>query len=466
MDKSEDHFTDRGLRDRIVDGLAAFAELQERFRKKLELDLLGRCGGADGRSREKAIEIVSEVLADCFTKSPSLLEKWHGEDPLDAFLRTTARNRLKSWWRSRDAATVVDSDSHALTGASGEPSSAAIDWEEMKVAERALEAGVAAAAAGCPEGLVFMRLKGLFGVNQRELSTVWGHHEAQTSRRIKEAMDLIRGTAMDVASEAGMKIDFDTLRVVLQAKPSILFGENQKNPQSPDHAVLGKVAARHGGDTERQLAATMMAGNPDALEYFAGLLKRTSSPGIGHDAGPDFCEAAARITEGVRRHLGRMSPEDVRSLVSPAMAAIFRDSLEWIGADGGTLWWPRSEQRVLEAVFNPLEPEMAGRRQPLVSGVVSLVLATSESICMHHVNSDPRHSPAIDALLGKTTSVMIAVPFKMLGSTHGVLTAVRLGDPQPFRHEARSTMERQAALMAALLQAEMLSQLTGRPPSA
>ena len=57
----------------------------------------------------------------------------------------------------------------------------------------------------CPEGILFMRLKGLHGVDQRVLSAVWGHHEAQTSRRIKEAMTLIRSKPSKVAADCGIE---------------------------------------------------------------------------------------------------------------------------------------------------------------------------------------------------------------------------------------------------------------------
>jgi hypothetical protein len=50
--------------------------------------------------QQKTAEIASQVLANSFAKSPSLLEKWQGTDNLEAFLGTVAHNRLKSWWGS------------------------------------------------------------------------------------------------------------------------------------------------------------------------------------------------------------------------------------------------------------------------------------------------------------------------------------------------------------------------------
>jgi len=462
MNDRDHPLSDSELRDRILGGLGAFKELQTRFRRSLELDLLGQCNAADGRSREKSVEIASEVLADCFVKSPSLLEKWRGEDHLEAFLRTAARNRLKSWWRSRDATTEVNSESHAITDAPDGRTPAAVDWDELKAAERALEAGVEAAASECPEGLVFMRLKGLFGVNQRVLSALWEHHEAQTSRRIKEAMELIRTRAQSVAAAAGIDVDFETLRTVLQGKPSILFGGAAVALGEPDIDLLGFVAAGRGGDAERGRAVSMMARNLQALECFARLLNHAGGFGSRQGMDPGLDDAAARLTESVRRSFETLNPAEVRELVSPLVSGLFGDCLEWIAADGGTLWWLSPGDAVLEAVFNPLEPEMAGHRQPLVSGIISMALAISETICVENMVSDPRHSPAIDSALGKTTRSMIAVPLRLSENTHGVLTAVRLGDASPFGIRETAVMERQARTMTALLEMDIVARLTGR----
>ena len=141
--------SDSELRDRILTGLAAVMELEVRFRKPLERFLVGMCDRTDGRSHEEAVEIAGQVLAECFVKTPSLLERWQGGDNLEAFLRTVAGNRLRSWWASAGKKrTEVNSESLSLAHAAG--SDTAVDREETELAERALRAGVAAAAESGP----------------------------------------------------------------------------------------------------------------------------------------------------------------------------------------------------------------------------------------------------------------------------------------------------------------------------
>jgi hypothetical protein len=107
-----------------------------------------------------------------------------------------------------------------------------------------------------------------------------------------------------------------------------------------------------------------------------------------------------------------------------------------------------------------MEPEIAGKRQPLVSGIVSLVLATGETSCVTAAVNHGHHSPAIDIAMGKTTRSMIAVPFVPAGNSRGVLTAVRLESDHPFTQREIGIIERQALLLAELLTGNLAKQVT------
>jgi len=443
--------SDTELRDRILTGLAAVMELEVRFRKPLERFLVGMCDRNDGRSHEEAVEIAGQVLADCFVKTPSLLARWQGGDNLEAFLRTVAGNRLRSWWASAGKKrTEVNSESLSLALAAG--SDTAVDREETELAERALRAGVAAAAETCPEGLVFMRLKGLHGVDQRAISRCWGHHEAQTSRRIKEAMEIIRKEAKEMAATQGCELSLDVLQQVLHRNPDILLGGRSGGVGGPaDETALKRLAAGEADSTIRRRALTLMCQDSQWLGLFAQFLNRRSEQDAVVVKDPALAGMAARVTECLRRSLEILQPAEAARLVTPVMADGFADLIARVGADGGTLWLLCPGDAMLEAVFNPLEPEIAGKRQPLVSGIVSLVLATGELACVSGVEEHHRHSPAIDIALGKTTRGMIAVPMVLAGTVRGVLTAVRFTRSEPFDSRETLAVARYAEILANLL---------------
>lgn len=453
---------DRELRDRILQGVEAAAAFQARFRKPLEGFLAGMCARDDGRSRERALHIVDQVLADCFIKSPSLLERWQGEDNLEAFLRTTAANRLKSWWASAEKRrTEVDSESHKITSAVAADANDATLRDEIPTAGKALAEGVAQAAKQCPEGLVFLRLKGLHGVDQRAISHCWGHHESQTSRRIREAMELIRNTAREAAARCGHELEIDALQRALQENPTILLGREGAQVEAADDALLRKLAAGGAGTSELREGARRMCASAAALAFFARLLNRADSgePVVVMD--PALSGLSARLEDCVRRSLELLRPVESRGLVTPLMAEVFGDGLESIGADGGTLWLLDPGEAVLEAVFNPFEPEIAGQRQPLVSGIVSLVLATGESCCMTGMTGNDRHSPVIDIALGKTTRSMIAVPFSPAATIRGVLTAVRFRSDKEFEIRDMEIIGRQSEVLAGMFVSNLVARITG-----
>lgn len=437
------------LRDRILAGVAASAEFQQRFRKPMERFLVSLCDRADGRSQEKAVEIAGQILAECFVRQPSLLEKWQGGENLEAFLRKAASNRLKSWWASSEnRRTEVNSESPAMQYAAGSPSG--VNRDEIELAGRALRAGVAAAMESCPEGLVFLRLKGLHGVDQRVISRCWGHHEAQTSRRIREAMEIIRSTALVEAGLGGVELSTDVLREALHCDPSVLLGNADETTELGDERLLRRIAAGEADTAARLDAVKLMCRSPRMLGWFARLLNRAHGAAAIVVSDPALSGMDARLAECVRRSLEILPPSEASGLVTPLMSDSFADVLRWVRADGGTLWLLCPGSAALEAVFNPLEPEIAGRRQPLASGIVSLVLATGEAACVSRVESHERHSPAIDIALGKSTHSMIAVPFVLGGAARGVLTAVRLTPGEPFGDEELRIIGRQAGVLAEL----------------
>ncbi len=399
-------------------------ELEARFRQPLERYLAGLCDRGDGRSLEHAVEIASQVVADCFMKSPSLLERWKGEGSLEAFLRTVAVHRLKTWWRSRDHATTeVNSDSRDLRDAADER--VVSDHDEIELASDALRKGVEAASEKCPDGVVFMRLKGLYGVDQRVISASWGHHEAQTSRRIKEAMAIIREVAMGTAEGKGISLSTDGLRAAQRAHPEILMGPPETDADPVRDDLLREVAAGGASKKTKENAVKLMIRSAAGLARFARMLNGTPIGVLELERDDPFQGMGGRMDECLRRTLAVIAPREVVPLISPLMQACFTDMLVHVGADGGTLWWLSPGRETLEAVFNPWEPEIIGKRQPLVSGIVSLVLGTGEAEVIADATRHARHSPAIDIMLGKITRSMIAVPFVVAGGTVGVISAVR-----------------------------------------
>lgn len=101
-----------------------------------------------------------------------------------------------------------------------------------------------------------------------------------------------------------------------------------------------------------------------------------------------------------------------------------------IHADGITVWL--ASPGFLEAVANPLEPEIIGMRQTTDRGLISQVYLTGQAILGHSLPENPLHDPVIDRQLGRSCRAMMAAPLEF-SETHrhgqgGVISVVAWRD--------------------------------------
>jgi hypothetical protein len=119
-----------------------------------------------------------------------------------------------------------------------------------------------------------------------------------------------------------------------------------------------------------------------------------------------------------------------------------------IHADGITVWL--AGPGFLEAVANPLEPEIIGMRQPTDRGLISQVYLTGQAILEHSLAANPLHDPVIDRQLGRSCRAMMAAPLEFdeahrLGQG-GVVSAVVWRDDNRLTGFSLDGLNRLAAL--------------------
>ncbi len=113
-----------------------------------------------------------------------------------------------------------------------------------------------------------------------------------------------------------------------------------------------------------------------------------------------------------------------------------------ISAHEGTLWLLNDRMECLVPAWNsgPNANAFVGNfRQPLTSGLISLVCITGQAICENEVYQHAGQDPRLDQQLGVKTCSMIAVPVLVDGEVKGIVSCVRLKpaekdvpDPLPF----------------------------------
>jgi DNA-directed RNA polymerase specialized sigma24 family protein len=165
-----------------------------RFWPELERHLVERCRRSDARSTEKAREIAADVISDCFGAKNRprgeavLLKLYHGQGPLNGWLRGVAYSRLKSWWASREFGGMI-SLPDAEVGLERCSKQTQADPEVVKILRIALENAFRQLE---PYQLLFLRLVYLHGVRREHLARSWGCHPAKITRDTGAAVQKIR----------------------------------------------------------------------------------------------------------------------------------------------------------------------------------------------------------------------------------------------------------------------------------
>lgn len=211
-----------------------------RFRENLVAWLCSKCDPSDGRSREKAVELVDGLLAECVSgdlakSKPPLLQKYSGRGSLEGWLRRSARCRLISWWRSLEyrselAESGLSDDEHEtslLEGRFAAPEDRQTDPVIAEVLRDALLYGFARAEEEEPLGLVFLRLSSLYGVQKQRLAKAWDRDPAQAGRRITKALDLIRTEAQEYVQSVDpfLQMEWADYLEVFEKYPRMLHGD-------------------------------------------------------------------------------------------------------------------------------------------------------------------------------------------------------------------------------------------------
>lgn len=213
-----------------------------RFRDSLITWLCSKCDPNDGRSREKASELVDALVAECVSGDlakgkPPLLQKYSGRGSLEGWLRRSVRCRLISWWRSLEYRSEQTESS--LTGSEDEertsllegrfaaPESRGSEPIIAEVLRDALLYGFARAETEEPLGLVFLRLASLYGVQKQRLARAWDRDPAQAGRRISKALDIIRAEAQDYVRSVDpyLQMNWEDYLEAFEKYPRLLHGD-------------------------------------------------------------------------------------------------------------------------------------------------------------------------------------------------------------------------------------------------
>jgi hypothetical protein len=140
-------------------------------------------------------------------------------------------------------------------------------------------------------------------------------------------------------------------------------------------------------------------------------------------------------------------------------------------ADEGTIWLADRTEEVLTPVYNNgvRAEEWVGKfRQPMGTGIISMVFAAEQPFCENDVWRNSTQDPALDQRLAVQTESMIAVPFYFARECRGVISCVKLAPPgevkanlEGFTMECMREISLAAAVLSSLFDYRLLSGVLG-----
>ena len=184
-----------------------------------------------------------------------------------------------------------------------------------------------------------------------------------------------------------------------------------------------------------------------------------------------FSSLREHLNERVREAAGALAAETFADLFDPLMRLTTQDAFDAVQAHEGTIWLLDTPEEFLVPAYNtgPNADQLVNRfRQPLTSGLISLVFRNGQSFCENEVYRNAQQDTTLDSKLKVLTCAMIAVPLYFAQNVRGVISCVQLKaadtavpDPPGFPPSAIHRIETLSATLGRLLDLTLVGTTVG-----
>lgn len=121
------------------------------------------------------------------------------------------------------------------------------------------------------------------------------------------------------------------------------------------------------------------------------------------------------------------------TIFDPQMRHLLGEGFDNSHADEGVVWLVDADHKNLVPVFGtgPLAKHFVGKfKQPLSSGLLSMVFATERPFIENHLDEDVSQNKKLDSLLKVKTHAMVAAPLYFLHGCRGIVSCVQWIQPR------------------------------------
>lgn len=427
---------DRRWRDALLRGWEAEEEFSAEFRPILTKRLEAKYKSSPAMYR-MVEEAVGVTLAKMLNRGGgTALKSWSDDKPLLAYLTTIASNQVLEWNKKMRAipegdlsADDNDKEPAGLAVSAGHLHGEAISDRVREVLCRFADT-IRQLGESKPRHLIILTLKAL-GAPQGDAAALWGVDKSQASTELKSVTS-------QLMQSFGGEQGFIALCDMAATYPEVWCGRHPGQAGSfPDltddeKSALLALCESPGNKAAMKTWEPRLWRDESALGWLKECLNaaRRNEPPLEREA--KLSGMAGRLKLAVERAARLHKARDFANYLTSTERLMHEAVIVKTGADAGTLWLVNEAAQCLQAVFNPDEPEIIGRMQPLYSGIISWSYKNDHSIRVARsspesslAGAEAKHSTDIDRLIGKSTQAMLVVPFHCAGDQRGVFSLVK-----------------------------------------
>lgn len=143
---------------------------------------------------------------------------------------------------------------------------------------------------------------------------------------------------------------------------------------------------------------------------------------------PALSQLGAEVEQHLDAWFDSSDPMGIAQLIDETSISLLEAAYSKVGGCEGTVWLADREEQHLVAVANSGADaaSLVGFRQPVGSGIISMVYAQQQPYCENDIQASDGHDDTLDRKIAKHTAAMIAVPFYFSYKLRGVLSCVQL----------------------------------------
>ncbi|MEM7699183.1 MAG: GAF domain-containing protein [Verrucomicrobiota bacterium] len=142
---------------------------------------------------------------------------------------------------------------------------------------------------------------------------------------------------------------------------------------------------------------------------------------------PSFVRLGSELESHIETTISNTPPAELIGFIDEQCLQLLNEAFRAVCSNEGMVWLADCDEHHLVASYNTglRADELVGFRQPIGSGIISMVYAQQQPYCENEIGSNAGHDNTLDQKVSKHTKAMIAVPLYFAFRLRGIISCVQ-----------------------------------------